>query len=310
MYVRLGEMALRSFPFVQTSVFTDNRYGFGGNQLATFWNSERNRNLTTEEMQGIALEFNFSETTFILSSEESNCAAKVRIFTPGAEIPFAGHPTLGTAFVMKHKGLISEEIKTANLELGIGPTPIEFLSSDTVLMRQSRPEFLAEFNDIEAIAKAVQVNADDISNTSPLQWVSTGFPFLIVQLKSLKAVQSAEPSPNEIMNTLSGNLSQEVVIFSTETVHEDSSVHARMFAPGVGVLEDPATGSAAGPLGAYVRKYDVQSGTDLAEPVVIEQGFEIQRPSNLISQVAGGADFEEMEVSGKIKLVAEGNFFL
>jgi trans-2,3-dihydro-3-hydroxyanthranilate isomerase len=310
MYLHLGEMALRSFPFIQTSVFTDDRYSFGGNQLATFWSSKRNIDLTTEEMQGMALEFNFSETTFILSSEESNCAAKVRIFTPGAEIPFAGHPTLGTAFVMKHKGLISEEIKTANLELGIGPTPIEFLSSDTVLMRQSRPEFLAEFNDIEAIAKAVQVNADDISNTSPLQWVSTGFPFLIVQLKSLKAVQSAEPSPNEIMNTLSGNLSQEVVIFSTETVHEDSSVHARMFAPGVGVLEDPATGSAAGPLGAYVRKYDVQSGTDLAEPVVIEQGFEIQRPSNLISQVAGGADFEEMEVSGKIKLVAEGNFFL
>jgi trans-2,3-dihydro-3-hydroxyanthranilate isomerase len=129
-------------------------------------------------------------------------------------------------------------------------------------------------------------------------------------LKSLKAVQSAEPSPNEILNTLAGQLSQEIVIFSTETVHEDSSVHARMFAPGVGVLEDPATGSAAGPLGAYVRKYNVQSGSDLAKPVVIEQGFEIQRPSNLISQVVGGADFEEMEVSGKIKLVAEGNFFL
>ena len=310
MYVHLGEMTLRSFPFIQTSVFTDDRYGFGGNQLATFWSSERNIELITEEMQGMALEFNFSETTFILSSEESNCAAKVRIFTPGAEIPFAGHPTLGTAFVMKHKGLISEEIKSANLELGIGPTPVELLSGDTVLMKQSKPEFLAEFHDIEAIAKAVQVTPDDISNTSPLQWVSTGFPFLIVQLKSLKAVQSAEPSPNEILNTLAGQLSQEIVIFSTETVHEDSSVHARMFAPGVGVLEDPATGSAAGPLGAYVRKYNVQSGNDVAKPVVIEQGFEIQRPSNLISQVIGGADFEGMEVSGKVKLVAEGNFFL
>jgi len=177
---------LRSFPYVQTSVFTDDRYGFGGNQLATFWKSERNLDLTTEEMQGMALEFNFSETTFIVPSEKSHCAAKVRIFTPGAEIPFAGHPTLGTAFVMKHKGLIPEEMVSANLELGIGPTPVEFLSGDTILMKQNRPEFLAEFSDIEAIAKAVQVNPDDISNASPLQWVSTGFPFLIVQLNSLQ----------------------------------------------------------------------------------------------------------------------------
>ncbi|MHA2072386.1 MAG: PhzF family phenazine biosynthesis protein, partial [Candidatus Thorarchaeota archaeon] len=177
---------MRSFPFVQTSVFTDDRYGFGGNQLATFWNSKKNLDLTTEEMQGMALEFNFSETTYILSSEKSHCAAKVRIFTPGAEIPFAGHPTLGTAFVMKHKGLVPEEMESANLELGIGPTPVEFLSSDTILMKQNKPEFLSEFADIDAIARAVQVKADDISNESPVQWVSTGFPFLIVQLNSLK----------------------------------------------------------------------------------------------------------------------------
>ncbi|MFW9803019.1 MAG: PhzF family phenazine biosynthesis protein [Candidatus Thorarchaeota archaeon] len=301
---------MRSFPYVQTSVFTDERYGFGGNQLATFWNSKRNFDLTTEEMQGMALEFNFSETTFILSSEKPHCAAKVRIFTPGAEIPFAGHPTLGTAFVMKHKGLISDEAESANLELGIGPTQVEFPSGDTILMKQNKPEFLAEFDDIEAIAQAVQVDSDAISNDSPIQWVSTGFPFLIVQLKSLKAVQSAEPSPNEIMSSLAGQLSQEIVIFSKETIHDESSVHARMFAPGVGVLEDPATGSAAGPLGAYVRKYDVQAGIDVVEPVIIEQGYEIRRPSNLISQVIGGAKFEGMKVSGKVKLIAEGNFYL
>lgn len=310
MYVYLGERALRSFPFVQTSVFTDDRYGFGGNQLATFWNSELNLDLTTEEMQGIALEFNFSETTYILPSEKSHCAVKVRIFTPGAEIPFAGHPTLGTAFVMKHKGLIPEEMESANLELGIGPTPVEFLSGDTILMKQNKPEFLAEFDDFDAIAKAVQIKPDDIAKENPMQWVSTGFPFLIVQLNSLKAVQAAEPSPNEITNVLAGQLSQEIVIFSTETVHEDSSVHARMFAPGVGVLEDPATGSAAGPLGAYVRKYDIQDASDVTEPVIIEQGFELKRPSNLRSQVIGGSDFDGMKVSGKVKLVAEGDFFL
>jgi trans-2,3-dihydro-3-hydroxyanthranilate isomerase len=291
-------------------VFTDDRYGFGGNQLATFWNSERNLELNTEEMQGMALEFNFSETTFILPSEKSHCAAKVRIFTPGAEIPFAGHPTLGTAFVMKHKGLVPEEMESANLELGIGPTPVEFLSGDAILMKQNRPEFLSEFDDIKSIAGSIQVELDDISEETPVQWVSTGFPFLIIQLKSLKAVQAAVPHPNEIIETLSGELSQEIVIFSTETIHDDSSVHARMFAPGVGVLEDPATGSAAGPLGAYVRKYGIQEGSDVAEPVIIEQGFEIKRPSNLISQVVGGSNFEGMEVWGKVKLVAEGDFFL
>jgi trans-2,3-dihydro-3-hydroxyanthranilate isomerase len=301
---------LRSFPFVQTSVFTDDRYGFGGNQLATFWNSRQNLDLATEEMQGMALEFNFSETTFIIPSVKSHCAAKVRIFTPGAEIPFAGHPTLGTAFVMKHKGIVPEEMESANLELGIGPIPVEFLSGDTILMKQNKPEFLSKFADIEAIARAVQVKPGDISKENPAQWVSTGFPFLIVQLNSLKAVKAAEPSPNEIVKVLSGELSQEIVIFSTETEHEDSSVHARMFAPAVGVLEDPATGSAAGPLGAYVRKYNVQEGSDIAEPVVIEQGFEIKRPSKLISQVIGRADFEGMKVSGKVKLVAEGDFFL
>ncbi len=310
MYVHLGEIALRSFPFVQTSVFTDDRHGFGGNQLATFWNSEKNLDLTTEEMQGMALEFNFSETTFILPSEQPHCAAKVRIFTPAAEIPFAGHPTLGTAFVMKHKGLVPEEMHSAILELGIGPTPVEFLSGDTILMKQNEPEFLSRFDDIEAISRAVQVKSDDISDESPLQWVSTGFPYLIVQLNSLQAVQAAVPRPNEILKTLSGELSQEIVIFSNETVHEDSSVHARMFAPAFGVLEDPATGSAAGPLGAYVRKYVTKEKSDFAEPVVIEQGFEIKRPSKLMSQVIGGAGFEGMKVSGKVKLVAEGDFFL
>jgi trans-2,3-dihydro-3-hydroxyanthranilate isomerase len=291
-------------------VFTDDRYGFGGNQLATFWNSKRNLELASEEMQGIALEFNFSETTFIIPSEQPHCAAMVRIFTPGAEIPFAGHPTLGTAFVMKHKGLVPEEIDGVNLELGIGPTPVVYLSGDTILMKQNKPEFLAEYEDKEAIARTIQVDSKDISDESPIQWVSTGNPFLIVRLKNLKAVEAAIPSPKEIENVLSGELSPEIVIFSSETIHEKSSVHSRMFAPAFGVLEDPATGSAAGPLGAYVMKYDILKGSDPDEKVVIEQGFEMKRPSRLVAQVIGGADFEGVKVSGKVKLVAEGEFFL
>jgi trans-2,3-dihydro-3-hydroxyanthranilate isomerase len=301
---------LRSFPFVQTSVFTDDRYGFGGNQLATFWNSKQNLELASDEMQGMALEFNFSETTFIVPSDQPHCAAKVRIFTPAAEIPFAGHPTLGTAFVMKHKGLVPEEIGGASLELGIGPTPVEYMSGDTILMKQKKPEFLSKYEDKEAIARAVQLESTDISDESPMQWVSTGFRYLIVRVKDLEAIKAAVPSPNEIVNGLSGELSQEIVIFSTETLHEDSSVHARMFAPAFGVLEDPATGSAAGPLGAYVMKYDILKSSSIDEQVIIEQGFEIKRPSRLVAQVIGGEHFEGMKVSGKVRLVAEGDFFL
>ncbi|MFW9847469.1 MAG: PhzF family phenazine biosynthesis protein [Candidatus Thorarchaeota archaeon] len=301
---------VRSFPYVQTSVFTDERYGFGGNQLATFWNTVKNRNLSSEEMQGIALEFNFSETTFIEESNEPHCAVKVRIFTPAKEIPFAGHPTLGTAFVMKLKGLVPEEMEHARLELGIGPTPVQYIGSDTILMEQKKPEFLSSFNEIKELASAVQLEESDISKANAPQFVSTGFPFLIVHVNTLEAVKRAVPNPPRIAEVLSGNPSQEIVIFSAETEHEDSSVHARMFAPGVGVLEDPATGSAAGPLGAYVEKYNILNRAAVGDPVIIEQGFEIRRPSRLVAEVSGGSAFNGMKVSGNVRLVAEGEFFL
>ncbi|MFW9800151.1 MAG: PhzF family phenazine biosynthesis protein [Candidatus Thorarchaeota archaeon] len=301
---------MRAYPYVQTSVFTDERYSFGGNQLATFWNSDGNLELSDEEMQGITLEFNFSETTFIVPTKRSECSAKVRIFTPAEEIQFAGHPTLGTAFVMKLKGLIPEQKEHVNLELGIGPTPVKYLSSDTILMEQNKPEFLSVLDQREAIARAVQLDTSDISKRTPAQYVSTGYPFLIVQVESLGAVQDAVPNPPEIAKALSGQASQEIVIFSKETVHEDSSVHARMFAPAFGVLEDPATGSAAGPLGAYVEKHNVLERPKIGEPVIIEQGFELKRPSRLVSTVVGGSAFSGMNVSGQVRLVAEGEFYL
>ncbi|MHA2379282.1 MAG: PhzF family phenazine biosynthesis protein [Candidatus Thorarchaeota archaeon] len=301
---------MRAYPYVQTSVFTDNRYSFSGNQLATFWDMEKNQELSDDEMQGMTLEFNFSETTFVLTSEESHCAARVRIFTPAMEIPFAGHPTLGTAFVMKHRGLLPEEMERATLQLGIGPTPVEYLSSDTILMEQKKPEFLSEFDDREAIASAIQLDASDVLDKNPIQFVSTGHPFLMVEVRSLQAVQDAVPSPSGIVEAFSDQPSQELVILSTETIHDDSSVHARMFAPAAGVLEDPATGSAAGPLGAYVERYNILERHEIGAPVVIEQGFEIKRPSRLVSEVIGGSAFDGMKVSGQIRLIAEGEFYL
>lgn len=297
-------ITVQILPYVQTSVFVDDRYLFGGNQLATFWNKKENAQIKVKTMQGIALEMNFSETTFIEESSINNCSAKVRIFTPAKEIPFAGHPALGTAFVLKHTKLVESSITETNLELGIGAITVEYLSPNIVRMIQPDPKFLDEFTDQVAIARTVNLPVSAISTHYPMQYVSTGTPFLIIPLTSLKALQQAQPNSSLILQTLRNQLTTKIVLLCTETVNPDSDVHVRMFAPDVGVIEDPATGSAAGPIGAYVEQYNLLQRDTKGEPVIIEQGYEIRRPSQLIAEVVS----KNVLVSGKVKLVAEGNF--
>ncbi len=297
-------ITVQILPYVQTSVFVDDRYLFGGNQLATFWNKKENAQIKVKTMQGIALEMNFSETTFIEESSINNCSAKVRIFTPAKEIPFAGHPALGTAFVLKHTKLVESSITETNLELGIGAITVEYLSPNIVRMIQPDPKFLDEFTDQFAIARTVNLPVSTISTQYPMQYVSTGTPFLIIPLTSLKALQQAQPNSSLILQTLRNQLTTKIVLLCTETVNPDSDVHVRMFAPDVGVIEDPATGSAAGPIGAYVEQYNLLQRDTKGEPVIIEQGYEIRRPSQLIAEVVS----KNVLVSGKVKLVAEGNF--
>jgi trans-2,3-dihydro-3-hydroxyanthranilate isomerase len=296
-------------PYVQTSVFVDDRQSFGGNQLATYWDSKTNESLTQEDMQGMALEMNFSESTFINEPTTKGCVSKVRIFTPAAEIPFAGHPTLGTAYVIKYKGMIDSEKNSALLQLGVGPIRVDFLDNDNVRMIQPEPSFEDSVDKIKSIAEAIGLREDDIKQDSPVQIVSTGFPFLIVPIKSIAAVKRAAPVTSRFQSDLKDLPTQQVLIFSTETTFPDSHVHARMFAPEVGVVEDPATGSAAGPLGAYLEKYNVLKNHQLGESINIEQGYEIERPSKLIVRVPHES-MSEVHVSGKVRLVAEGTFFL
>ncbi|MFX1474022.1 MAG: PhzF family phenazine biosynthesis protein [Promethearchaeota archaeon] len=297
-------------PFIQTSVFVDSRYAFGGNQLATFWDAAANDSLDSEDMQGIALEMNFSETTFISPSELPGCTVKARIFTPARELPFAGHPTLGTAYVLRYKQLIESNKRRAALELGIGEISIEFLSGDVVRMLQPRPEFLQKIGDRKMVAELLGLSKSDITTDYPIQYVSTGSNKLIVPLVSLAAVQRAQPDSQGILQGLEGLPSRNILIFCTETVNEDSDVHARFFAPEVGVVEDPATGSAAGPLAAYLEQHQVLSRRERGKPIVIEQGYEIRRPSQLVSEVIGDNEIKGVLVSGKVKLTAEGRFYL
>ena len=299
-----------SLPYVQTSVFVDDRHAFGGNQLATFWNKDVNAQINTETMQGIALEMNFSETTFIETSNLQDCTARVRIFTPANEIPFAGHPTLGTAFVLQYKDLLSPKTTQTALELGIGAIPVEFSSADSVRMKQPKPQYLSKCTDYEDIAESVGLPSQDISDELPMQFVGTGQPFLIVPVASLSAVQRAQPNGALITKTLANQLSSKIVLLTTETVHSESDVHVRMFAPDVGVLEDPATGSAAGPIAAYLEYHDVLKRATQGEPIVIEQGYEIHRPSQLIAEVVWENEPPSVYVSGKVKLMAEGHFYI
>jgi trans-2,3-dihydro-3-hydroxyanthranilate isomerase len=299
---------MREIPYIQTSVFVDDRESFGGNQLATYWDVERNASLTQDEMQGMTLEMNFSESTFIERPNLDGCSAKVRIFTPAREIPFAGHPTLGTTFVMKYKGIIPKDENSSVLQLGVGPISVELLDDFTVQMKQPEPTFDQIPDNIEDIAKAVGLTQDDLDSTYPVQVVSTGFPFLVVPIKGISALKEASPV-SSFGNRLKDLATQQVLIFSTETKYSDSQVHARMFAPEVGVVEDPATGSAAGPLGAYLEKYQVLENHRFGDPIVIEQGFEMNRPSQLIARIPD-EKMSAVLVSGKVRLIAEGSFYL
>jgi trans-2,3-dihydro-3-hydroxyanthranilate isomerase len=282
---------------------------FGGNQLATYWDTNANSSLTQEEMQGMALEMNFSESTFLLELTNKDCDVKVRIFTPAAEIPFAGHPTIGTAFVFRYKQLLSPDKNTTLLELGVGPIRVDFLDNDFIRMIQPKPTFSKTIDDVSKVAEVIGLTSDDIAKSSPIQIVSTGFPFIIVPIKTLAAVKRAVPVPPLFDTNLSDLSTKQVLIFSTETTHSDSHVHARMFGPDVGVVEDPATGSAAGPCGAYLEKYKLLSDHKIGDPINIEQGYEIQRPSKLVVTVPDES-MEEVHVSGKVRLIAEGTFYL
>jgi len=301
---------MKNLPFVQTSVFFDKRYEFGGNQLATFWNADSNKILSDEAMLGITREMNYSETTFVFQSKKVSCSAKVRIFTPAEEIQFAGHPTLGTAFVLKRKKVVDPKVDRFRLELGLGPFEIEFLAKDFIRMKQKPPEYLEELDNPMPILKALGLGEKSLSEDYPVQFVSTGNPFLIVPLKSLSSVQKADPNGKEIIKALDGTISPDVLIFSTETLHNDSDAHVRVFAPAFGVLEDPATGSAIGPLGAFLEHHDVIPAHTHGEAFSIEQGYEMKRPSKLKVQVVKKKQKVDVLVSGRVRVTAEGNFYL
>jgi trans-2,3-dihydro-3-hydroxyanthranilate isomerase len=301
-----------SYLYYTADVFTNEP--FGGNQLAVFPDAS---DLPDALMPRIAREFNFSETTFVLPAKDLAHARRVRIFTPGGELPFAGHPTVGTAFVLATIGAIplSGAETRIVLEEGVGPVPVSIRSAGgrpdfAQLSVAQLPEFGPPGPPARELARALGLDAGDVlDDVVGPEAVSCGVPFLFVPLRDRAALARARVRLDEFDALLRDYWTAKVFLFCDQPERAGSHFRARMFAPGIGVPEDPATGSAAVSFGGYLAKRDAR--TDGTLRWRIEQGFEMGRPSLLDVEVdkRGGA-ITAVRVGGNSVLVSKGEFFL
>jgi trans-2,3-dihydro-3-hydroxyanthranilate isomerase len=280
--------------FYIVDVFAEEKYA--GNQLAVV---RGGASLPDERLQKIALEMNYSETTFVLSEEEIEGGYDIRIFTPSDEVPFAGHPTLGTAYVIQHE-ILASPVERITLKLKAGEIPVTF--GEVLWMRQLPPTFGAIL-DSALFARTLNLETADLDDRSPVQEVSTGLPALIVPLRDLDALRRCKIDWERYAEVAGpGKI---LYVFCPEP-HDDGpgDLSARMFANDLGVPEDPATGSAAGCLAAYLLEHGYL-GTDSVDTRV-EQGYEIDRPSLLYLRASRDGDEIGVDVGGKVQMVASG----
>ena len=302
---------MRSFQYYTTDVFT--REQFGGNQLAVFPDA---RDLDPALYQKIAREFNFSETTFVLPPTDPANTRRVRIFTPGGELQFAGHPTVGTSFVLATIGAIPMKGGDARivLEEGVGPVPV------TIRSENGKPSF-AQLSVAQLplvgpppppashLAKCLGLSpADILTGAWAPEGRSCGTPFLMVPVRDRKALAKARPNADAFVSVLGKYWSDKVFFFCNEPELKGSHYRARMFAPGIGVPEDPATGSACAGFAGYLADRDERSDGTLQWRV--EQGFEMGRPSILdIEADKKGDKITGVRVGGNSVLVSKGEFY-
>lgn len=303
---------MRSYRYLHYDVFTDHL--FGGNQLAVFLDG---RGLPADAMQAIAKEMNFSETTFVLPPEAPGTDARVRIFTPAEELPMAGHPTIGTTFALARCGAIDKARERLVLGLTIGPTPLALTWKGDDLafawMTQATPSFGATFDDREAVAAALSISPAAITGTGhPVQIVSCGVPFLFVPLAARRAVDNARlnAAAFESLQAQTATRAHGVFIFSAEPGADRATVYSRMFAPDLGVAEDPATGSASGPLGCYLVRYQMVA-PDRAGAILSLQGVKMGRPSHVhVAIGTSRGDITSVRVGGEAVLAGEGTLYV
>lgn len=295
------------YRFLTADIFTDRM--FGGNQLAVLPDA---RGLTAEQMLAITREFNYSESTFVLPPERGG-TRRVRIFTPGGEVPFAGHPTVGTAHVLAAIGeiaLTGDETRIV-LEEGVGDVPVTIRAANgqptfAQLSVAKLPEVVSPTPDLDALAETLSLSPDDFVGGpwAPVA-VSCGLPFLMVAVKSRDAVRRARVRVEPWERTLAGKAWSEPMVFAMDAEGPGVDVRARVFVPGLSVPEDPATGSACAALGGFLALRTPRAEGTLRWTV--EQGMEMGRPSRIEIEVdkAGGA-VTAVRVGGSSVLVSEG----
>ena len=291
----------REYLFVQVDVFTDRM--FGGNPLAVFLDG---RGLADGEMQAIAREMNLSETTFVLPATRPECAARVRIFTPAREVPFAGHPTIGTAWVLATEGRLGGA--GAALEEGIGPVAVALEGPPArpsfVWMRHRDATFGPEVLDRAGVAAALGLDETDLQPRAPVCTGTTGSQFLYVPLRDRATVDRAVLDVAAMRRAFDAAPLPGVFVFAAE---RPDGAYSRMFAPHTsGVPEDPATGSASGPLGAYLVLHGLIAPGETVR-IVSEQGTKMGRPSFVhIRLRAQDGKATDISVGGSVVPVLEG----
>ncbi|WP_310484270.1 PhzF family phenazine biosynthesis protein [Chamaesiphon sp. VAR_48_metabat_403] len=296
---------MTNIPFVILDVFATGKYT--GNQLAVCWGAE---NLTDLQMQQIAREINFSETTFVTDTEPVNGGYNTRIFTPMTELPFAGHPTLGTAFAIQQQ-ILKQQVERVNLNYQVGQIPVDLNyvdgNLDILWMHQQQPKFYDSLAE-EIFADVIGVNPTDIDSGYPIEPVSTGLPFIIIPLKTLAAVGTAKLNLELYARVVADLPAQAILIFCPETVDPQRQLHVRVFTECFGIPEDPATGSANGCLAAYLAKHQYCGSPNVN--ITVEQGMEMGRSSLLYLRADHTPDLCPVSIGGRVIKIATGEFIL
>ena len=281
-------------------VFTDKPYA--GNQLAVFPDGS---GLSTEQMQQLANEINYSETTFILDSKDSAYDFEMRIFSVQLELPFAGHPTLGTAYaIMNLLDIWKKKNYPLRLKTKVGIIPLE-KKADNIWMQQNEPQFFNQYSDKKEIADLISLSPVDISDEYPVEEVSTGNKMLIIPVKNLAAIKHSTGNMNNLKAFHPEDSPVGPYLFTLDTVNPSAKIHTRFFAPHIGIIEDAATGSAAGPLTGYLLKHNVFGKSFTIEN---EQGLEMGRASKILmhGEIKDGKYI--IKIGGKAIYVGKGEF--
>jgi trans-2,3-dihydro-3-hydroxyanthranilate isomerase len=292
--------------YLHLDVFTDRP--LEGNQLAVFPDAH---DIPGPTMQRIAQEMAFSETTFLLPPEAPGTDIRMRIFTPGRELPMAGHPTIGSTFVAALERIVTPPAACCRFGLGVGPVPVdlEWRGSDLSFawMTQGSPEFGATWPDVSSVGQALGIDPVEITETGlPVQDVSCGVPFLLVPIRTRAAVDRALLDGRAARQLSPKGEPLPVFVFSLEPDSDGARVYSRMFAPTFGIVEDPATGSASGPLGCYLVRHGAVSPAD-ASHLVSRQGVKMGRPSTIhIAVGVEGDRLTSVKVGGTAVIVGEG----